>query len=86
MELLQLRYFYESSQNENFAKTAEKFMVPASSVSASVKRLEKELGVNLFNRTSNKITLNEKGYILSEALGEIFEKLDFAVSEITEKQ
>lgn len=47
MEFLQLRYFYESAQNENFAKTAEKFMVPASSVSASVKRLEQELGVEL---------------------------------------
>ena len=34
MELLQLRYFYESAKNENFAKTAEKYMVPASSVSA----------------------------------------------------
>ena len=31
MELLQLRYFYESAKNENFAKTAEKYMVPASS-------------------------------------------------------
>ena len=40
MELLQLRYFFESAKNENFAKTAEKYMVPASSVSASVKRLE----------------------------------------------
>ena len=44
MELLQLRYFYESAKNENFAKTAEKYMVPASSISASVKRLEEELG------------------------------------------
>ena len=42
MEMLQLRYFYESAQNESFAKTAEKYMVPTTSVSASVKRLEKE--------------------------------------------
>ena len=47
MELLQLRYFYESAKHENFAKTAEKYMVPASSISASVKRLEDELGCKL---------------------------------------
>ena len=48
MELLQLRYFFDSAKTESFAKTAEKYMVPASSVSASVKRLEKELGCKLF--------------------------------------
>ena len=80
MEILQLRYFYEIAQNENFAKTAEKFMVPASSVSNSVKRLEKELGVQLFDRSANCIRLNEKGRILSERLGEIFEKLENTIT------
>ena len=51
MEMLQLRYFYESAMAESISKTAQKFMVPASSVSASIKRLEKELGVELFVRT-----------------------------------
>ena len=60
--MLQLRYFYESAKTESFAKTAEKYMVPASSVSASVKRLEQELETSLFDRTSNKIKLNDKGY------------------------
>ena len=40
MELLQLQYFYDTSKTENFAKTAEKYLVPPSSVSASVKRLD----------------------------------------------
>ena len=85
MEFLQLRYFYESAQNENFAKTAEKFMVPASSVSASVKRLEQELGVELFDRSSNRIKLNAKGHLFAEALDEIFGKLESSISQITEK-
>ena len=53
-------------------------MVPASSVSTSVKRLEKELGVLLFDRSANKIKLNAKGQIFSEALSDIFEKLETA--------
>ena len=47
MELLQLKYFYESAQTESFAKTAEKHLGPPSSVSASIKRLEDELGYKI---------------------------------------
>ena len=83
MEFLQLRYFYESAKSENLAKTAEKFMVPASSVSASIKRLEKELGVELFDRSANRIRLNEHGHLLAESLGELLEKLDTSVAKIT---
>lgn len=85
METLQLRYFYETAQNENIAKTSEKFMVSASSVSASIKRLEKELGVTLFDRSSNKIKLNDKGYLLAESLGEIFDKFENTLTKVTEK-
>ena len=83
MELLQLRYFYESAKNQNFARTAEKYMVPASSVSASIRRLEKELGVALFYRTHNRIELSEKGAVLQQALQTVFESLDGAVEKLT---
>lgn len=86
MELLQLRYFYESAKTESFAATAQKFIVPASSVSASVKRLETELGTELFDRTANRITLNEKGNIFAKALMEVFEKLDQAIINVSENQ
>lgn len=82
MELLQLRYFFESAKNENFAQTAEKYMVPTSSVSAAVKRLEAELGEKLFDRTANRIALNEKGKRLQRALCVAFEELDNAVEAI----
>lgn len=86
MELLQLRYFFESAESESFAATAQKFTVPASSVSASVKRLETELGTELFDRSSNRIVLNEKGRTFANALMEVFEKLDHAVMNVSEKQ
>lgn len=79
MELLQLRYFFESSKNESFAKTAEKYMVPPSSVSASVKHLEQELGCKLFERTGNRIILNENGKLLQRSLCTVFSELDRAV-------
>lgn len=86
MEMLQLRYFYESAKSGSFTKTAQKYMVAQTSVSAAIKRLEKELGTNLFDRTSNKIELNAKGQLMLETLEEVFEKLDDAVRQVTGEQ
>ncbi len=83
MELLQLQYFFESAKTENFAKTAEKHYVPTSSVSGSVRRLEKELGCQLFDRTSNRLTLNRNGKRLFQALQVAFDELNNAVKDLT---
>ncbi len=63
MELLQLKYFCDAAQTENFSRTAEKFSVPVSGISQSIKRLEKELGNPLFTHTGNRIRLNQTGKI-----------------------
>ncbi len=83
MEILQLRYFFESANNENFSKTAEKYMVPISSVSASVRRLEKELGCKLFDRACNRIMLNSNGKRLQKTLYSVFSQLDEAVGDLS---
>ncbi len=83
MELLQLRYFYDSARFGSIVKTAEKYMVPASSVSASIRRLEGELGNNLFDRTSNRIVLNENGKRMKKSLDKVFAELDQTVTDIT---
>lgn len=82
MELLQLRYFYESAKNENFSHTAEMYMVPPSSVSISIKKLEKELGCELFDRTANRIILNCNGRILMKALSTGLAVIDNAIDEL----
>ena len=82
MELLQLRYFLEGAKTGSFAKTAEKFMVPASSVSASIRRLEDELGQKLFSRTANRVTLNENGKHLLETVSPFLRELDQTVNDI----
>lgn len=90
MEMLQLRYFYESAMAESLSKTAKKYMVPVSSVSASVKRLEQELGVALFERTGNRVLLNEKGRQFLSVVSNTLSQLDLGVSALsagpTEKQ
>lgn len=85
MEMLQLRYFHESAMAESFSKTAQKYMVPASSVSASVRRLEQELGTELFVRTGNRIQLNEKGRRFFEAVSGTLTQLDVVANAISEQ-
>ena len=86
MEILQLRYFYESAKCENFAHVAEKFFVPATAVSSSVKRLEEELGCKLFDRSANKITLNKNGKRFQQAVCTVFKELDDATQSIKEQE
>ena len=63
MELLQLKYFCDAAETENFSLTAKKFEVPPSGISQTVKRLEEELGTELFIRGANRVSLNEQGRI-----------------------
>lgn len=51
MELLQLKYFKDAAELENFSKAAKKNMVPQPSISYAIKNLEDELGVPLFDTT-----------------------------------
>ncbi len=77
MELLQLRYFKEAAECENFSSVAQKYMVPQPSISKTIKKLEQELGVQLFDRHGKKIVLNGNGKFF-------YEKISTALSNIDE--
>lgn len=83
MDLLQLRYFYDSANYLSISKTAAKYGVPATSVSASIRRLEEELGCKLFDRTPNRISLNDKGMIMRDSLRKIFTEMDTMVEAVS---
>ena len=78
MELLQLRYFVSAAETENFSKTAKEYLVPPSNISQTVKRLEKELGCTLFERSVNKITLNKEGKQFYDAVKKALAGIDGA--------
>lgn len=82
MELLQLRYFCDAAETQNFSKTAHKFLVPPSNISQSIKRLEKELGIRLFSRSANKIALNENGFKFYQNARTALDLLDNAKKEV----
>lgn len=86
MNLRQLRYFYDVAKTENIAQVAQIHMVPASTVSVAIKHLEDELGATLFDRSSNKIKLNERGKLFATELGESFHRMEAVTQQITQKQ
>ena len=85
MELLQLTYFCDAARTENFSRTAEKFNVPTSNISQTVNRLECELGVKLFKRTANKISLSEEGKIFYEGAKKALDVLTETRSRLSSK-
>ena len=61
MELQQLRYFHIVAELENVNRAAERLVISPSAVSRAVKRLEAEIGVDLFTREGRVIRLNRFG-------------------------
>lgn len=86
MEFLQLKYFRDAAQTQNFSKTAQKYGVPTSAVSQSVRRLEKELGTELFERTANRVSLNEDGKLLFQAVYQMDKTLEDIKRKFTDQQ
>ncbi len=82
MEILQLKYFRKAAEKENISAAAKVFMVPPSSVSAAIKKLEKELGTTLFDRTANSLRLNESGKIFLGAVEEAGRALQRGKAEL----
>lgn len=61
MELDQLRYFHAVASAGSFTRAAESLHMTQSALSRSIAKLEDELGLRLFEREGNSITLNRFG-------------------------
>ncbi len=62
MDINQILYFIEVCNTGNISKAAEKLHLSQQGLSASIRRLELELGANLFYRKANNIVLTETGH------------------------
>lgn len=84
MELHQLRAFITIAKTSNLTRASEALHISQSAVSAKIKGLEQELGVNLFDRSGQGMALTEAGKILLDeavhavaAAGSVVERATF---------
>lgn len=76
MELQQLQYFLVAAKYEHITKAANSLHIAQPALSQSIKRLEAELNVKLFERKKGGITLSAAGEVLVKELKPIMKSLD----------
>jgi DNA-binding transcriptional LysR family regulator len=61
MELRQLEYFVAVAEEANFTRAAQRVLISQSGVSSQVRQLERELGQELFDRSTRQARLTAAG-------------------------
>ena len=76
MNLQQLRYVLAVAETRSFTRAAESLFVVQSALSQQVRKLEGELGVHLFNRTTRSVSLTAAGEALVPLLRQVIAGVD----------
>lgn len=84
MEMHQVRYFLAVCETLNFTRAAEHCNVAQPSLTRAIKKLEEELGGELFRRERNRTHLSELGRLMQPHLSRIYEADQAARAEAHE--
>lgn len=86
MELRQLEYLVSVADERSFTRAAEKLLVSQPGVSAQIRRLERELGQDLLDRSGRSVRLTEVGAAVlpyARAALAAVDGVSLAVAELT---
>lgn len=76
MDIEAIRQFVTGAQSKTFLEAAERCHVSTSTFTRGIQRLERELGVSLFDRAGRRATLNDAGEAMLPHARRILEEAD----------
>jgi DNA-binding transcriptional LysR family regulator len=81
IELRHLRYFAAVFEELHFGRAAERLHMAQPPLSQAIRKLEQDLGVELFVRTSRAVQPTPAGTALAEEAKKVLASFDFALAE-----
>jgi LysR family transcriptional regulator, transcription activator of glutamate synthase operon len=84
VELRQLRYVEAVARHQHFTRAAEELHVAQSALSHQIRRLEAELGTELFERTSRSVVTTEAGEAVARRARRVLAEVDGVRGEVDE--
>lgn len=76
MTLTELRYIVAVAQEKHFGRAAQRCFVSQPTLSIAIKKLEEELGLTLFDRSSNEVLTTEAGQRIVLQARRVLEEAD----------
>lgn len=84
MNLRQLEYVLALAEQQHFERAAEKSFVSQSTLSTMIGRLEQELGILLFDRSTKPIALTKEGEVLLARMRLILKEVESLSASVEE--
>jgi DNA-binding transcriptional LysR family regulator len=84
MELRHLRTIDAVARHGSFTRAAEELYLAQSAISQQIRRLERELGVEVFRRTSRRVELTAEGRVILGYAQRVLAEVDGLQSELEE--
>lgn len=84
MDLRQLEVFIAVAEEGSFTRAGQRLHIVQSAVSSSVSRLERQLGVPLFIRSTRNVSVSEAGAVLLASAPAVFQAMRDATDAVTD--
>lgn len=82
IDLAWLKTFADAAETLNFRKTSERLLMSQPSVTVHIRLLEESLGVVLFQRQKNRVSLTEEGKLFKGEADKLLRQLEQSVENV----